>query len=52
LSNSAIAPTAVLESPVFRASVPAPTPVLKLPAALLKSEDQPTAVFAEPVVRL
>jgi len=26
--------------------------VLKLPVAVLKSDNQPTAVFAEPVVRL
>jgi hypothetical protein len=38
--------------PVLKRSVPAPTPVLKLPSVLLKSENQPTAVFAEPVVRL
>ena len=29
--------------------LPAPVPVLKLPAALPKSGNQPTAVFAEPV---
>ena len=31
LSKSAATPTAVLESALLRASVPAPTPVLKLP---------------------
>ena len=31
---------------------PAPVAVLKLPSMLLKSENQPTAVFAEPKVRL
>jgi len=33
-------------------SVPAPTPVLKLAVLAVKSENQPTAVFPAPVVRL
>ena len=37
---------------MLKRSVPAPTPVLKLPSPLLQSENQPTAVLAEPVVRL
>ena len=52
LNKSAAAPKAVLASAVLNRSAPAPVAVLKLPAALLKSEYQPTAVFAEPVVRL
>ena len=51
LRKSAAAPVAVLLSAVFNASVPAPTPVLKLPMARLLSENQPTAVFLEPVIR-
>jgi hypothetical protein len=43
---------AVFSSPVFSISVPAPTPVLKLPVVTLLSENQPTAVLAAPVVRL
>ncbi len=39
-------------SAVLKRSVPAPVAVLKLPSVLLKSENQPTAVFAAPVVRL
>ena len=68
LFKRAAAPTAVLLMPVVLnksahpsrrigitrvdTSVPAPTPVLKLPVVALKSEYQPTPVFAEPVVRL
>src|SRR5581483_583558 len=37
---------------MLKRRVPAPTAVLKLPSVLLSSENQPTAVFAEPVVRL
>src|SRR6476660_6148855 len=47
----AAAPTAVLESAVLRASVPAPTAVLKLAPPTKKSERQPTPVFPVPVVR-
>jgi len=50
LNKSAAAPKAVLLSAVLKRRVPAPVAVLKLPAASLKSEYQPTAVFAEPVV--
>jgi hypothetical protein len=39
-------------SSIFNARVPAPTPVLKLPPVRVLSDNQPTAVFAEPVVRL
>ena len=42
LSNKAAAPTAVLESMVFNASAPPPTPVLKLPMVLTKSARQPS----------
>jgi hypothetical protein len=59
LLRSAPAPTAVFStpspvpwSPTLKRSVPAPTPVLKLPSVLLKSENHPTAVFPTPVVRL
>ena len=52
LNKSAAVPNAVFWSPVLKRSVPAPVAVLKLPSALLKSENQPTAVFAAPVVRL
>src|SRR5882724_4315935 len=59
LLKSAPAPIAVLSTPspvdwfpTLKRSVPAPTPVLKLPSVLLHSENQPTAVFATPVVRL
>ena len=45
-------PSPVLWSPTLKRSVPAPTPVLKLPSVLLQSENQPTAVFPTPVVRL
>ena len=52
LSKSAAAPTAVFWSAVLKRSVPAPTAVLKLVSTVLLSENQPTAVFATPVVRL
>ena len=52
LNKSAAAPNAVLSSAVLKRSAPAPVPVLKLPCVLLASENHPTAVFAEPVVRL
>jgi len=52
LNKSAAAPNAVFSSAVLKSSDPAPVAVLKLPLALLKSENQPTAVFAEPLVRL
>jgi hypothetical protein len=52
LNRSAAAPNAVLSSAVLKRSDPAPVAVLKLPPALRKSENHPTAVFAEPVVRL
>jgi hypothetical protein len=52
LNKSAAAPNAVFASAVLKRSVPAPAAVLKLPSVLLQSENQPTAVFAEPVVRL
>src|SRR5205823_11174958 len=45
------APTAVLESALFSASAPAPTPVLKLPVLSAKSARQPSPVFPAPVVR-
>ncbi len=50
-SKSAAAPVAVFESAVLSASVPAPTPVLKLPVVTFKSEDQPSPVLAAPLVR-
>ena len=37
---------------IFNARVPAPTPVLKPPPLRVLSDNEPTAVFAEPVVRL
>ena len=59
LSKSAAAPMAVLLTPslvlwfpTLKRSAPAPVAVLKLPSALPQSENQPTAVFAAPVVRL
>ena len=52
LNKSDAAPNAVFASAVLKRSVPAPVAVLKLPAVLLLSENQPTAVFADPVVRL
>src|SRR5438128_8437465 len=50
LSNIAPVPTAVLESApvVVRASVPAPTPVLKLASPAKKSEYQPIPEFPIP----
>jgi hypothetical protein len=52
VEQRAVVPTAVFSFPVFSTSVPAPTPVLKLPVVTLLSENQPTAVLAAPVVRL
>lgn len=52
LNKSATAPKAVFWSAVLKSSVPAPVAVLKLPCVVLESENQPTAVLAEPVVRL
>ena len=52
LNKSAAAPNAVFSSAVLKRSVPAPVAVLKLLSVLLKSENQPTAVFPVPVVRL
>jgi hypothetical protein len=52
LNRSAAAPNAVFWSEVLKRSAPAPVAVLKLPSVSLKSENQPTALFAEPVVRL
>ena len=51
LSKSAAVPTAVFESAALSASVPAPTPVLKLAVVALNSETQPIPVLPEPVVR-
>jgi len=57
LNKSAAAPTAVLLtpspvlwSPMSKRSDPAPTAVLKAPSVLLKSDHQPNAEFAMPVV--
>jgi hypothetical protein len=52
LNKRAAAPNAVFSSTALKRSAPAPVAVLKLPVAVLKSDNQPTAVFAEPVVRL
>jgi hypothetical protein len=52
LNKSAAAPKAVFSSAVLKRSAPAPVAVLKLPSAFRQSENQLTAVFAEPVVRL
>src|SRR5205814_7596001 len=52
LSIRAAVPTAVFASPWLRTSVPAPTPVLKLPVKSCASENQPNAEFALPVMTL
>jgi hypothetical protein len=52
LLKSAAAPTAVFWSAVLNSSAPAPTAVLKLPSVPLRSENQPNAEFAAPVVTL
>src|SRR6476646_11221722 len=52
LNKSAAAPNAVFASAVLKRSDPAPVAVLKLTVVRLPSENQPPAVFAEPVVRL
>ena len=51
-SKSAAAPVAVFCPRLFEHKRSRAETVLKLPSVLLKSEYQPTAVFAEPVVRL
>ena len=52
MNKSAAAPKAVFWSAVLNRSAPAPVAVMKLPSAFLRSENQPTAVFPKPVVRL
>ena len=52
LLRSAPAPVAVFSFAVFTRSVPAPTPVQKLPSARLRSEYMPNAELYKPVVRL
>ena len=51
-NKCAAAPNAVFWSEVLKRSAPAPVAVLKLPSLTPCSENQPTAVFAAPVVRL
>ncbi len=52
LLKSAPAPVAVFSFAVLSRSVPAPTPVQKLPSERLRIEYMPTAVLYNPVVRL